>query len=312
MVARVRDRRSTYNNQDAIAKSKLRSAAKVLYYRAMAALYGLAGGCADVAMANSSWTQAHIRCLWGERRRPIRLVYPPCNTDSLQALPLERRGTEPFIVSVAQFRPEKAHDLQVRAFARCCSIRSSDARQEDGVGLDDAPQSVYRRPRLKLVGSCRHRQDEERLAGLLGLAEELGVADLIDFCINVSYEELKGLLGGAVAGLHTMTDEHFGISIVEYMAAGAIPIAHNSAGPKQDIVLEEDGLPTGFLATTEEEFASAMSSVLAMPETDRLQMAARARARAARFSEANFESSFLAAMRPLLDRLACDGASHPE
>jgi len=33
-----------------------------------------------------------------------------------------------------------------------------------------------------------------------------------------------GLLGGAVAGIHSMTDEHFGISVVEYMAAGAIPI----------------------------------------------------------------------------------------
>jgi alpha-1,2-mannosyltransferase len=32
------------------------------------------------------------------------------------------------------------------------------------------------------------------------------------------------LLGGAVAGMHSMVDEHFGISVVEYMAAGAVPI----------------------------------------------------------------------------------------
>ena len=32
--------------------------------------------------------------------------------------------------------------------------------------------------------------------------------------------ERGGLLGEAVAGLHTMEDEHFGISVVEYMAAG--------------------------------------------------------------------------------------------
>jgi alpha-1,2-mannosyltransferase len=33
-----------------------------------------------------------------------------------------------------------------------------------------------------------------------------------------------------------MRDEHFGISVVEFMAAGAVVIAHNSAGPAMDIV----------------------------------------------------------------------------
>ena len=42
------------------------------------------------------------------------------------------------------------------------------------------------------------------------------------------FSELRSLLGNAVAGLHTMVDEHFGIVVVEYMAAGVIPIAHNS------------------------------------------------------------------------------------
>ena len=52
------------------------------------------------------------------------------------------------------------------------------------------------------------------------LAEDLGLAQSVDFCINASYAEVQQLLGGAVAGLHTMLDEHFGISVVEYMAAG--------------------------------------------------------------------------------------------
>lgn len=36
--------------------------------------------------------------------------------------------------------------------------------------------------------------------------------------------DLVKLLGAAIAGIHTMTDEHFGISVVEFMAAGAVPI----------------------------------------------------------------------------------------
>ena len=60
--------------------------------------------------------------------------------------------------------------------------------------------------------------------------QELGIADSVDWCVNLSFEDLRTLLGESVGGLHTMLDEHFGISVVEYMAAGVIPIAHNSGG----------------------------------------------------------------------------------
>ena len=77
---------------------------------------------------------------------------------------------------------------------------------------------------LKLVGSCRGVEDKQRLEQLQAYCRQLGLQDSVHFCTNVSFEELRSLLAGAVAGLHTMLDEHFGISIVEYMAAGK-PVA---------------------------------------------------------------------------------------
>lgn len=74
---------------------------------------------------------------------------------------------------------------------------------------------------LKMVGSCRGPDDEARLAQLQQYAQQLGIGDAVEWHVNVPYAELKQLLGGAVGGLHTMLDEHFGISVVEYMAAGA-------------------------------------------------------------------------------------------
>jgi len=47
-------------------------------------------------------------------------------------------------------------------------------------------------------------------------------------------------LGEAKVYLHTMKDEHFGITIVEAMSAGCVPIVHDSGGPKE-IVSEEIG-----------------------------------------------------------------------
>lgn len=77
-------------------------------------------------------------------------------------------------------------------------------------------------------------------------------------------------------------------------------LAHNSAGPRMDIVLEEDGQPTGFLAQNAEEYAEAILQVVRMPESERLKMAAAARRRAGRFSEQRFYEDFKAAIRPVL------------
>ena len=49
MLQRVMLRTSTYNNQLAVAKSGIRSLIKVVYYYVVAAIYGAAGGFANVS-----------------------------------------------------------------------------------------------------------------------------------------------------------------------------------------------------------------------------------------------------------------------
>lgn len=293
MLARVLGRTSSYNNNVVIARSLLLSLLKAMYYLFMTLLYGLVGRCTHLAMVNSSWTQSHIQKLWRISERVVR-VYPPCDTHNLQALSLARSTDNIFFISVAQFRPEKAHGVQLEAFARIM--------QQLHAG-DFSGRSKNGSVRLKLVGSCRHKEDEERVEKLKLRCSELGIEEQVDFLINVPYRQLVELLGGAIAGLHSMIDEHFGIVVVEYMAAGAIPIAHNSAGPRMDIVVEQDGQRTGFLAVSVDEFAVAMMMVLTMPEEHRLQMAARARERSKSFSEGRFDQDFKAAMSLILSQI---------
>lgn len=76
--------------------------------------------------------------------------------------------------------------------------------------------------------------------------------------------------------------------------------AHNSAGPKMDIVLDEDGHQTGFLASDKEEYADSILKILKMPETERLAIAAAARKRAQRFSEQKFVEDFKTAICPII------------
>ncbi|XP_006664685.2 GDP-Man:Man(3)GlcNAc(2)-PP-Dol alpha-1,2-mannosyltransferase [Oryza brachyantha] len=283
MVERVKQRSSMYNNNSRIAGSIWLSRCKILYYSAFSWFYGLVGSCTHLVMVNSSWTRSHIENIWRIPER-TRRVYPPCDTSALQMLPLERPTTPPILISVAQFRPEKAHGLQLEAFA---------------IALDKLGPG-FPKPKLQFAGSCRNKEDLERLQKLKDRSTELHIDELVEFHKDISYRDLVQLLGGAVAGLHSMTDEHFGISVVEYMAAGAIPIAHKSAGPMMDIVLDEDSHQTGFLASEKEEYAEAIVKVLRMPEAERQEMAAVARKRAQRFSEQRFHEDFTDAVRPIL------------
>jgi alpha-1,2-mannosyltransferase len=231
---------------------------------------------------------------------PAHIVYPPCNTDALQALPLRPRNR--IVVSVAQFRPEKDHPLQLRAFAAF--------RARDPAAFGDV--------RLLLIGGVRDEGDQARVDALRTLADELGIGGSVDFLVNAPFSQLRSSLGRAAATLHTMWNEHFGIGVVESMAAGAITLAHNSGGPRSDILVPWGGQRTGFLAATPEEYADALELVFrnvaaeggkgragaaaaaAKGAVDLVAIAAAARDSAARFSDNEFSTAFFAHMVGLI------------
>jgi Glycosyl transferases group 1 len=82
--------------------------------------------------------------------------------------------------------------------------------------------------RMTFVGGCRNDGDRLRLSDLMALAETLRLSSCTEFHPNASVDVMHSVLARSVAGLHSMQDEHFGISVVDYMAAGCIPIAHAS------------------------------------------------------------------------------------
>ncbi|KAF6725118.1 GDP-Man:Man(3)GlcNAc(2)-PP-Dol alpha-1,2-mannosyltransferase [Oryzias melastigma] len=283
MLSVVRERNPRFNNPDYISNSLLLSAFKVFYYFLFALLYGMAGSCSDLIMVNSSWTLNHILSLWRSPNRTC-LVYPPCDVGAFLDVPLEEEdggGKSRSLVSVGQFRPEKDHQLQIRAFKKV---------------LDRSRAAL----KLVLVGGCRNQEDEERVLLLRGLCQELGVADRVEFKLNVSFDELKKEIGEATIGLHTMWNEHFGISVVEFMAAGKVVLAHKSGGPKLDIVVPFEGGQTGFLADDEDSYAQTIEHILDLPAAERLRIRRNARQSVARFSDDEFQACFLAAMEPVM------------
>lgn len=160
------------------------------------------------------------------RPRPrVQTVYPPCDTAALTAFPCTTSSRVPsptapiLILSLAQFRPEKEHATQLRALALL--LRPGTRADEDGKKEDGAEVPLPRgldpeRLRLVLAGSARHAADHARVAALRAVARELGVEDQVEFVVNAAYADVCRLMRRASVGLHTMVDEHFGITVVEF------------------------------------------------------------------------------------------------
>lgn len=280
-----------------------KGAAKKRYWQWFARLYGWVGGKTDVVMCNSSWTSAHIKSLWGPARQKAEykeptVVFPPTAVSelesSIEVSSASERNREPSILYIAQFRPEKNHALILRAFARFLSNRSKN------------PASASRpTPKLILIGSVRHSSpDETHIYNLRLLAHELRIRDHTTFLCDASWPTILSHLRTASIGTNAMWNEHFGICVVEYQAAGLISVVHDSGGPREDIVVDIDddsgSGATGFRATTEEEFAAAFEAALALPEEEKVAMRLRARKSALRFTEEEFARKWIVEVEKLV------------
>ncbi|KAG7164956.1 GDP-Man:Man(3)GlcNAc(2)-PP-Dol alpha-1,2-mannosyltransferase-like [Homarus americanus] len=279
MLGQVANRVESHNNREFIARNIVFSMLKLGYYHLFALMYALVGRCAKLVMVNSSWTHGHITALWGQTHN-THIVYPPCDTEHFKNLPRIRDLEKKFktIISIGQFRPEKDHTLQLKAFQRLCEI------------LDPTTVEVVQ---LVLIGGCRNEEDHQRVENLKNLASTLGIEDKIVWKLNASFAELLECVQNGTVGLHTMWCEHFGICVVESMAGGLLMVAHDSGGPKMDIVIEYEGEQTGYLATDAESYAQAMKTIFELTDEGRDNIRIAARNSVDRFSDDQFEISFL-------------------
>ncbi|MEM1582438.1 MAG: glycosyltransferase [Candidatus Bathyarchaeia archaeon] len=104
-----------------------------------------------------------------------------------------------------------------------------------GKGLEKIPyiaSLIDKNIKFAIIGRTHYK---DTLLSLQKLVKKLNLTDRIKFLPDLSITEMKNTLRKAKIYLHTMVGEHFGISIVQAMAMGCIPIVHNSGGAKEFI-----------------------------------------------------------------------------
>jgi glycosyltransferase involved in cell wall biosynthesis len=160
-------------------------------------------------VANSQYTRNAIIERVGSRLEPI-VIYPPVDVSLWSFNPDDevQRGD---IASFARFDSWKRHDLQLRL------VRGLDAH-------------------LKIIG--RAVTDPET-AHLQRLKEAVRGDRHIEFLVNLPQNEVKRLLCSSKVFIHTADAEPFGITIVEAIAAGCVPIVRDEGGAREIVPFDE-------------------------------------------------------------------------
>jgi len=221
----------------------------------------------DLVLANSEFTRGWIRRLWG---RESEVLFPPIRLAGLR--PAAQRA--PSIVTVGRFfRPGTGHAKRqhemVRMFATLHERLPGWTLHVVG-GVEPAHQGYYDEVAAAAAGLPVSLHPNAPRAVVEGLLDEASV-----------FWSATGL--GEAEDEAPWNQEHFGMTTVEAMAGGCVPVVIDRAGQREIV---RDGVD-GFRWATPEEWAERTLRV-AGDEALRARLAASAVARAREFSDDAF------------------------
>jgi glycosyltransferase involved in cell wall biosynthesis len=186
---------------------------------------------ADVVMVNSNYIGRLVKMLW--KGDPV-VLYPPVKVKDFTYYGIkffdERDDS---VVMIGRVSPEKRIEYVINALA-----------------LTD------NKPVLRIIGgfipaTLPYKRTLEKMA------EEKGVK--IEFYLNIPRNEMVKIATSSKIFVHSTIGEHFGIAVVEGMAAGCPVIVHKSGGPFEDII--EQGV-YGLYYSSVEDLAEKISKLL--------------------------------------------------
>jgi glycosyltransferase involved in cell wall biosynthesis len=209
-------------------------------------------------LTNSKFVQGIIRRFLD---RNSLVVYPPVNVETFASNSFKEAKEGSIVVVVASYTP-KRHLEQVPLIAK-----------------------YSKHAKFVIMGKA----DEYSASTLATLKEHmkmLHVEDRVTMLQNVPIKQFLETLSKAKVYLHIMPQDHFGISVVEAMASGCVPVVHKSGGPWIDILDEQQGT-YGFSYSTPAEAAKYID-MLVSDEDMRDRISLKASNRAKRFDRKVF------------------------
>ncbi len=163
---------------------------------------------ADVLVANSDFTRQNLlKAYPGLKGEAIEILYPPVDIDHKEKGRIKVRR----VVSLGRFSPPKRQLEQIEIAASLPHLNF--------IFVGFAGDSGY-------FENCKAMIHEKKLSN-------------VKIVSNAGREEVNEILESSWFFIHSMRYEPFGITPVQAIAAGCIPVVHDSGGQKEIVALDE-------------------------------------------------------------------------
>jgi glycosyltransferase involved in cell wall biosynthesis len=159
-------------------------------------------------LTNSRFSKRAIEEHYGQAINPT-VVYPPVDVSKFRDI-AQSNKRENAILVISRFSPDK----QLENVIEICKMLVKDVKIS---------------AKMILVGNIA-ASDKNYVENLRQSIHDYGLDDRISIEVDVSFDRLLDLMGRSKIYLHPLLGEPFGISIVEAMSAGLIPVVPNVGG----------------------------------------------------------------------------------
>jgi glycosyltransferase involved in cell wall biosynthesis len=206
----------------------------------------------------------------------IYILSPPIDIETFRNVALMTNGdddeTNDIILVISRIAPHKKIEN---------AIKLAKILKDNNVGKA-----------MKIVGNLYY-YFFDYYSELKQMVLDLGLTDYITFEINASLDKLLSIIRESGVYFHPMIGEHFGISVLEAMAAGLIPVVPNEGGLIEFV-------PQEYQFNTIEQAAEIIMYVFNdLPRTERIKLSNNIN----KFSNYHYISGFQNILNELLSQI---------
>jgi glycosyltransferase involved in cell wall biosynthesis len=204
----------------------------------------------------------------------IYVLSPPVDIETFRNVSLKRKSGDEmngFILVISRIAPHKEIEN---------AIKLAKILKDNNIGKG-----------MKIVGNLYH-YFFDYYSELKQMVVALGLTDYITFETNANLDKLLSVIGESIVYFHPKVGEHFGMAIVEAMAAGLIPVVPNEGGPTEFV-------PREYLFNTIEQAAEIIKDIFThLPKTERITVSDDIN----KFSNSHYIDEFQTILNELLFR----------